>query len=248
MDKKAKTILFKTYWNSGGWNSIYETKPDDFEYAKSKGVMFDPITITIDEIVIRLKALLKSVSHKTVTDAFLCSLTNKRLDWRSSLASYTNAIRVVEGIKNTNDPWEHYGQTSKDLNVLNFERIKWGGVRHYQALYNYFDLEQISKEVIPTPTLDDIQTLKNILETIDSSQIGDPPSKLRDNLKGVFKGSKNDCGTMMEILGSADILQAKNFDRKEPGKHDWHFPLYWRGEDKYNKQNVKHHFGIYGIE
>ena len=52
----------------------------------------------------------------------------------------------------------------------------------------------------------------------------------------------------MEILGCAGILKPLRFDRKEPGKHDWTFVLYWRGEDKYDKQNVKKYFAEYGIE
>ncbi len=36
MDKKAKSILFKTYWSSQGWKRKYETDPLDFE-VRSKG-------------------------------------------------------------------------------------------------------------------------------------------------------------------------------------------------------------------
>lgn len=43
MDKKAKDILFKTYWSSSGWKDNKSTDPSDFVYAKSKGLMFDPL-------------------------------------------------------------------------------------------------------------------------------------------------------------------------------------------------------------
>lgn len=247
MDKQAKNILIKTYWSSAGWKEVFETDQIDFEYAKSKGLMFDPIKITIEEVISKLHELLSSISQKTITDAFLCSLTNKRLDWRSSLASYANAKRVVEGIKIPEDDWAYYGKDSEDINILNFERIKWGGVRHYQALYNYFDLDQIHKEEIPMPASEDILIFQSILDRIEQSDTNDSPSKLRDNFKNIFTGSNNDRGTMMEILGSAGILLPTRFDRNEPGKHDWHFPLHWRGEDKYNKNNAERYFGIYGI-
>lgn len=48
---------------------------------------------------------------------------------------------------------------NEDLNVLNFERIKWGGLRHGDLLYTLFDLEQFTKEEIPEPVTDDIEIL-----------------------------------------------------------------------------------------
>ncbi|WP_073130876.1 hypothetical protein [Chryseolinea serpens] len=134
MDKKAKDILFKTYWTSAGWISggNWKTEKADLEYAKEKGLMFDPLTISKSELVTRLEEIVKSISFKKITDAFLCGLTNKRLDWRSGLASYANANRLL---KEENSIDYHYGYgVNEDLNVLNFERIKWGGVRHWNGL------------------------------------------------------------------------------------------------------------------
>lgn len=37
MDKKAKDILFKTYWSSKGWKGERVTDPDNYIYAKEKG-------------------------------------------------------------------------------------------------------------------------------------------------------------------------------------------------------------------
>ena len=37
MDKKAKDILFKTYWSSKGWKDERVTDPDNYIYAKEKG-------------------------------------------------------------------------------------------------------------------------------------------------------------------------------------------------------------------
>lgn len=248
VDKKAKDILFKTYWTSAGWISDKDRKIDplDFEYAKSKGLMFDPLTISKSELLTRLENVLKTISLKKITDAFLSSLTNKRLDWRSGLASYANAKRLLTE-PNIPDYYFGHGQ-NEDLNVLNFERIKWSGVRHHNGLYNCIDLELLQKETITNPTQQDIEIFKSILKIIDSSLIGDTPSKLRDNLGSVIKASKSERHMLMEILGCADILQPLRFDRKEPGKHDWTFVLHWRGEDKYNKGSVKFYFADYGIE
>jgi hypothetical protein len=221
VDKKAKEILFKTYWTSLGWTSEEnrKTEPSDFKYAKEKGLMFDPLTVTKPNLIKQIQDVISTTSPKKLTDAFLCSLTNKRLDWRSGLASFVNAKRLLTD-SNISDYYLGYG-TNEDLNVLNFERIKWGGVRHHNGLYNWLDLTLLDKENIPSPTQQDIVILKSILNVIDKSEIGETPSKLRDRLKDVFKSSKDERHILMEILGCADILRPLRFDRKEPGKHDW---------------------------
>lgn len=248
MDKKAKDILFKTYWSSAGWIRAENRKIKlaDFEYAKEKGVMFDTLAISKADLISKLDNAIQNISKEKVTNAFLCSLSNKRLDWRSGLGSYENAKRLLIE-KNINDYYYGYG-ANEDLNVLNFERIKWGGVRHHIGLYNLLDLSLLEKEIIPTPTKDDIEIFRNILRVIDNSAHGETPSKLRDRLTEAFKGSKNERHVLMEILACADILKPLRFDRKEPGKHDWAFVLHWRGEDKYDREKVKAYFGEYQIE
>ena len=247
VDKKAKKILFNTYWSSNGWINDDERNisQDEFIYAKKKGLMFEPFSISKNELLKRLKELFNSIPQKLVTDAFLSSLTNKRLDWRSALASYANVQRILSN-PNYDEYLLGYGE-NEDLNVLNFERIKWSGVRHNSGIYNFLDLTLLLKDEITEPKKDDILIFKNILKTIDNSAIGETPSILRDRLSESIKASKNERHSLMEILGCAEILEPLDFNRKEPGKHDWTFPLYWRGEDKYNKTNVERYFSEYGI-
>ena len=248
MDKKAKDILFKTYWTSAGWirDENRNTSSEDFEYAKEKGLMFEPLTISKAELWVELQKIIHLIPMTKVTDAFLCSLTNKRLDWRSGLASYTNAQRLLKE-DNISEVYFENGENI-DLSILNFERIKWGGVRHDSGLYNWLDLTLLNNENIPTPTEQDIEIFKSILNVIDKSENGETPSMLRNRLIEAFKVSKDERHILMEILSCADILKPLRFDRKEPGKHDWTFVLHWRGGDKYNKQNLKKYFGKYGVE
>ena len=242
MDKKAKKILFDTYWSSQGWIREPETNKEDFEYAKSKGLMFDKLTISSDDLIKEIERLLKEIPITKVANAFLSSLTTKRLDWRSGLASYVNAKLILTGNRhNIRD--KQYKSENEDLNILNFERIKWSGVRHSDLLYNYLDLTLLEKEEVSNPTAEDILIFKNILGCIDNSEEGEYPSKLRDKLKDVIKGSKDQRHTLMEILGCCEILQPKSTDRPTTGRHDWAFVEYWRGEDKYNKENVESIFG-----
>lgn len=248
MDKKAKNILFKTYWTSSGWTNEEnrKTKTTDLSYAKEKGLMFDNLDITKPELIIKIKEIVSTISVKKVTDAFLCSMTNKRPDWRSGLASFENALRLLID-NNVSDFYFGHGQNI-DLNILNFERIKWGGVRHNNGLYNWLDLSLLAKENVPNPTEQDVEIFKSLLTVISNSEVGETPSKLRDRLKDVLNISKDERHVLMEILGCAGVLKPLRNDRKEPSKHDWTFVLHWRGEDKYDKQNVKKYFGEYGIE
>jgi hypothetical protein len=244
MDKKAKSILFKTYWSSKGWKSEKITDPVDFEYAKSKGIMFDSVSFSINEVKTNLEILLKQIDKKKITNGFLSSLTNKRLDWRSAIASYVNAKLVLEN-KREFYRINNLDYENEDLNVLNFERIKWSGVRHSDLLYNYLDLKLFDQEIISKPTDLDIQVFRDILNCINDSKTGDYPGKLRDRLKDVMKGSKDQRHTIMEILGCCDILEPKSYDRPTTGRHDWAFVEYWRGEDKYNESIVNDYFGQY---
>ena len=243
MDKKAKDILFNTYWTSTGWIDENNRKTDsiDFDYAKSKDVMFDPFSINKADLVDKLRKLLTTISKEDISNAFLSSLTTKRFELRSAFGSYANAMRIINGEKIENwDLREKY--VDEDLNVLNFERLKWGGVRHSQALYNYFDLNLFSKLQIEKPKPDDLEIFKRILDTISTSQVGDFPSKLRDRLKDVYKSSKDERSNLLEILACCNILHPASYDRPTTGRNDWGFVEYWRGEDKYDLKTVHYYF------
>jgi hypothetical protein len=47
------------------------------------------------------------------------------------------------------------GQEQSEYNVFNFERYKWGGVRHTSPEYALFDLEQFLQLPKVTPTEED---------------------------------------------------------------------------------------------
>lgn len=268
MDKKAKNILFKTYWSSKGWNAERITAPDDFAYAKEKGLMFDPITISHDDCINQIIEIVNSISLEQVVKAFLSSLSARRLDWRSGIASYYMA-RFITPHKYTpsyfyeNDKTIHISHTcgeckkfgvigqenytKEDLNVLNFERIKWGGVRHGYLLYTLFDLEQFAKEQITEPAETDIAIFKGILRAVNSCKTGDFPSVLRDKLKDIpeLKSNKDERSVIIEILACIGVLKPMSYDRPTSSKNDWTFVEYWRGEDGYDVEAVEKYFGKY---
>lgn len=278
MDKKAKNILFQTYWKNG-WidKKTRKTNPIDFAYAKEKGLMFEPLTISHDDCVKRIIEIANKISIEEVAKAFLSSLSTRRLHWRSGIGSYFIAklfmphkyTPTVSGHSyNKNGKIVHTSYTceicrdlkygvnrfvgydfyeNEDLNVLNFERIKWGGVRLGDLIYTFFDLEQFTKEKITEPTKEDIEIFKGILNAANSCEQGDFPSVLRDKLKDVpnLKSSKDERHIILEILACIDVLKPASYDRPTSSKHDWTYVEFWRGEDKYNKEAVGKYFGKY---
>lgn len=275
MDKKAKDILFKTYWGSRGWKPEEEryTSPSDFEYAKKMGVMFEPLTISHDDCVHRIVEVVRGISIEQIIKAFLASLSSRRLDWRSGIASYTMARNLTEHTyvpEETGRSFDMNGNVTHiqhvckvcrntdggvigdssyqniDVNVFNIERIKWGEC-HTQLSYILFDLEQFVKEEIPEPTQTDIDIFKNMLQMIASSAHGDFPGILRERFKDVpnFKSSKNERTQLIEILAIIGILEPMSYERPTRGKNDWGHAEFWRGEDGYQKEIVEKYFGQY---
>ena len=109
----------------------------------------------------RLLSALGNLNRRVVAaDAFPGSLSSRRLDRRSAFGSYAvfqhllkhrltfaSPQRVVCGL---------YGEEKlRKLCVLNFERFKWGGVRHDQVIYAAKDLELSLGVEPPHPTAAD---------------------------------------------------------------------------------------------
>lgn len=273
MDKKAKQILFKTYWKNG-WleDSQRVTSEVDFQYAKAKGVMFEPLTITHDRCLAEIIELLSVITPERVAKAFLSSLSSRRLELRSGLASYFIAKQltqhdytpVVSGqsydmqgnvtyVSYTCEICRDlkYGIVGRenyhniDLNVLNFERIKWGGVRHGKLDYTLFDLQQLNLADIPQPSVEDLSIFSAILSVVANSKPDDYPGMLEKNLATVIKSTKNERKVLIEILACIGVLQPGSYDRPSRGKHDWTYVTDWRGEDKFNSDAVNQYFGQY---
>lgn len=277
MDKKAKKILFDTYWSSSGWKMGEERNvaPEDLAYAKEKGLMFDPLSISHDDCVEQIVKISGEISFDRVVTAFLSSLSTRQLDWRSAVASYFlaksfqkhNYAPVESGCSYEDGKKSSVSYTcgicralrygvigneyyeNEDLNVLNFERIKWGGVRHGDIIYTLFDLQQFEQETIPEPTPRDIDIFHKILGAIDSCDASDTPRALSNKLAMIkeLKSNKAERDTLVEILACIGILKPKSLDRNEPGRHDWVYSTYWRGEDGYDKEFVKKQFGNYAV-
>lgn len=271
MDKKAKQILLKTFWSSQGWKerpSHYSGA--DFEYAKSKGLMFDLLTISHDEGVRKLVDLHNQIAKEQVAAAFLHSLSTRKVHLRSVLSSWSLSRQLAAHTFESNvgkytDPengrnYAMYGDChicdrchiasreiyqDEDLNVLNFERIKWGGIRLNYLPYMLLDLELLSREEDIEVQAEDVGILRQVLETISGCEPTDAARQLEKRLHGVFPSSKHERDVFMEILATAGILAPSKNRPGRGGKNDFFAVVNWRGEDGYSEHEVRNLFGAW---
>jgi hypothetical protein len=214
MDKRALKILFDTYWSAKGWlrdDERKRTPPEAFEYAKGAGVMFDPLVIEHDEIVTRLFAARDALTLTQVANAFVASLSTRRLERRSALGSYVNFRHAnshqLPRLMSAKQP------EPEDLNVLNFERFKWGGVRHGEPLYAMLDLELFAASPAEKPEETDVLALRRLLDAIDAAPPKTTASNLQAQLGDAFKSNKAERDNVIGILGICGVLATP----KHPG-------------------------------
>jgi hypothetical protein len=262
--KKALRILFNTFWDSTGWTMMDERfiPKEDFEYAKENGTMFDSLYITHDDAISRLHQIWEKINFQDVTNAFLSSLSTRRLEYRSALGSYIFANKLpkhknIEG-EGMCELCGIYGEGIKkyNLNVLNIERYKWGGVRHSDVIYALLDLEQFCKLEKFKPTDEDYSIFKSIIKTIKELDEKAKPRDVEKAISKLFKSNKAERDILISILGYCSILETpehKGFlkyytyfvDRQPPPQHfnDWSYPIsWWKRKDCINKEAPQYFF------
>ena len=254
-DAKALKILLRTYWSASGWKESPEVSDADFEYAKAAGHMFDPIERDHDQCVKWVVAGRSMVSREAIANAFIASLSSRRLELRSAMGSYAVAKHLPEHKFKQSKIFTHDdcavcmsgqgagGQGAIDLNVLNFERFKWGGVRHEHLSYIGFDLEQFRLCDFSAPSKDDYEILRQVFHAASSAPVGTSLTKLEKSLAGLFPANASERKTLITILGYCGILvpegepgyfhsyprDSERGDKLHPDS-DWQFPVSrWKG-------------------
>jgi hypothetical protein len=260
-DPTAVEILFRRYWSSTGWTQG-TISPAEFDYAKRAKVMFDPADVTHDGILSRAVEIRKKVSVETIGNAFLASLSSRRMEWRSALGSLGTIFHlpshsfVSAGDSKTCAVCGTYAKSPKaDISVLNFERLKWGGVRHEQPHYASLDIEWFSAMPHPKPKDQDLAILKAVINKISQLADNARPGSIEKALVGLFPSNAWERRTVVDILGFAGILIPRGrptfwqeypiyVEREQPaGKNDWHYPvLWWTGSDGINPEALKYWF------
>lgn len=269
MDNGLK-ILMATYWNSGRW---WHRAPiaEDFALAKAEGYMFDPTpSITHEETLQKLKDVTSRIAPEDVASAFLYSLSTRQLHYRSALGSYYYAIAIPDHIHDKPGtchfchwmPIKTEPTPERELsgcNIFNFERYKWGGVRHTSPEYALFDLEQFLLLPKVTPTEADWEILMSILHAMKEL----PPSKkagaYRELItkKKLLKSNQSEVQMLLGILGVCGVLSGQDApcycDRfvdvwhRAPREHtnDYEYPVsWWHVSDGVNTDRFRKVFGV----
>jgi hypothetical protein len=265
MDKRALKILFDIYWSPSGWKDegLQRVAPEDAAYAKAAGVMFDPILLDHEEVLQRLFKVRNQLNARRITDAFLASLSTRRLDLRSGLGSYA-VFRHMEG----HEALIHERQCMicgqyviagyyEDLNVLNFERIKWGGTRHTDPLYAMLDLELFLKEEPISPSQEDIGIFGALIESIEGAPPSITAATVQARWAGLLKSNKDERDRIVAMLGFCGILETSAHhgyrsqfipgpDRVLPNRRsiDMCYPAcWWTAADGVNREALHEWFG-----
>jgi hypothetical protein len=264
LDKKALKILCDTYWGANGWKDFRVTPADDFAYARAAGLMFEQSSRSHDENVCYAKRIVDEITSEAVADAFVVSLGSRRLDYRSALGSFAflRHFPVHKGVANDlqcKTCGEYLRTSNEDLNVLNFERFKWGGVRHDKLRYALFDLEQFLSITPPYPSDEDVSILRSLFAAIEASPEKTTADTLEKYLAPVLKSNKSERQTLIAILGLTGILGTSQHpgylrsfipysDREIPSRRfvDMTYPVcWWRRSDGINSEAVDFWFGKY---
>ena len=263
MDKGLK-LLFTIYWNSGMWG-YQEPTSEDFEQAKREGYMFDPPPVrTHDETLGLLHRVLEQISPSDVANAFLFSLSTRKLQFRSPLGSYYYAMAIPHHGHEGHGTcyfcdWMELGGEHSDYNVFNFERYKWGGVRHTSPEYALFDLEQFLLLPKVTPSPEDRDILRSILHTMNELPKVKKVGAYREAItkKKLLRSNKSEVEVLLNILGISGILSGKEAPcycdafvdvyGRSPQEHtnDYAYPVnWWRVSDGVNEERFLKVFGF----
>jgi hypothetical protein len=222
VDDRAVKTLFQTYWSSAGWRTEPATPPEDLAHAVDAGVMFnETVTMMHDELVRAVHDEVAKVSADQAAQAFLGSLSTRRLEQRSALGSYAVAKHLAthsfeadaDGRCAVCGLWER--ERDIDRNILNFERFKWGGVRRTDLTYVWHDLERFAAEEPMSASEGDREALEALLDELDAAPSNITAPKAAQTLLRSVKGNKDERSVLLDILGVCSVLETpeqKGFD------------------------------------
>jgi hypothetical protein len=224
IDKRAESTLSGVFWTSGRWRQE-RVKPnlEEERHARDMGYLFDPVEMDHDELVHRTFELAALTDTQTASEAFLASLSTRWRFLRPFLSSavlamsmqrhsFTASGRRRPGLYDGGgeDACAICGQREQtatiDLNVLNFERHKWGGVRFLQLPFVWFCLDRLQVEGSAIPSGDDVTLLSSILANLKGLPGNTTLTSSESALRGL-KSNQAERHAVLQILSTVSILQ-----------------------------------------
>lgn len=251
-DQAAVRTLLRTYWSSAGWRENRSTPSADLRQAIAAGVMFsEPRVVEHDELVADVRELAARADAQLIADAFVSSLSSRRLDLRSALGSFAVARHLPE------HPFAPRSGTAGcaicganatdeiDRNILNFERFKWGGVRRLDLTYLWHDLELFARDAAPSSVSGkDRSLLSTLLADLEQAPPDLTAPRAAQTLLRKFPSNVAERGVVLDILGVCSVLETpehngfkdrfvRDDDRPLPPERfvELAYPVcWWRGE------------------
>jgi hypothetical protein len=224
--------------------------------------MFSPVQVDHATALARVLEFAGRIDRRQVADAFLASLSTRRLDWRSALGSFAtfqhaSLHNVADEDRRCAVCGFYLNVQSVDLNLLNFERLKWGGVRHDHVNYAVLDLGLFLDARTPQPTTRDISIFRDLLAAIEAVPPGVSSAALHTYFPKSLKGNKTERDVIVGILGYCGLLGTA----RHPGYSDAFVPVgarelphrryvdmaypacWWRSDDGVNQRLLAEYFG-----
>jgi hypothetical protein len=222
IDSTAQRILAKVYWDAGGWKRPPEMPGEaEFALACAAGYMFEDVVMGHDDLVHQTRLLAQQLTIKEASDAFVASLSTRWLFLRPLLPSLIIARSLPQHeFQPTSRPeWKAGGigpcavcntwckpDILIDRNILNFERQKWGGVRHLDLTFVWFCLDRLRQEGGALPTKEDVDLLRALLDALREA----PPTMSltqAETLIRLLKSTKQERHMMLESLSTISVLE-----------------------------------------
>jgi len=216
-DERAIKLLTKACWSSSGWNETLDLTKEELAHLVSAGFAPEERELTHDQCVAWALSVLSRTSRERVRDAFVWSLTSRELAYRSALGSFAylhlmpdhrfaQARGFATGVCSTCG-WGQTGSlTQKDFIILNFERYRWGGVRHDDLEFMAFDLEMFARLPEVSPSSEDWQALKQIIGIAADPATGKSVGTMKKAIRTIVKSNDAEADRLCHILSYAGIL------------------------------------------
>ena len=176
-------------------------------------MMFDEGDWTHDDFFARSHTAIHGTSARMVANAFVASLGSRRLELRSALGSYAVFRHAPEhdlpGAKGKCSICGIQGDRRlgvQDVNVLNFERYQWGGVRHDEDIYATVDLEWFSRLPPIIPGKPDVEMLRDLLTSLRTIPKKVSAAQVHRHFPKSIPSSKQERNVLVAILGFSGVL------------------------------------------
>lgn len=243
------------------------TSPEDYEYAKEKGMMFEKKKMTHDEILLWAHKEYKECNRKSIIDAFIYGLSHGVSYYRAPLSAYAVMTKYPQHnyspyTMEINDAYCNicalHESQFVDLSFLN--ACRWNGsIIHRRPDMLAFYLHQHKKEASVIPDDRDINVLIKLLKSIFESGLDEKPTTLMKRLRKInsTKMKIDEIKYFLDTLGYCGILdtpeqrgfiyQFVNYlNPRKSRSSDWGYPVdFWTGKNGINFDALDYWFGSY---